>query len=129
MSDLTAAEAQLAHVANAAKSDEYPCPICQYHRAPNPGMIRLTWDHEVDDMGYKVSSWPIFEGSCEDPEREPFTVRGMKRYEVVERNHADQLNHMCDDDGHAQEEISLLLGAAQERRRLRLLLGIEQDRW
>jgi hypothetical protein len=115
-------------------SNTYPCPICARYVQPveSRGIVTLDWDHECDDMGYKVSSWPVFSSTCEDAEREPYTRRGsvVYRYPMIKtdsgnypRNHGEQLNRTIEDDGSASE-VDYILGSAQERRRLRELLGI-----
>lgn len=114
------------------RSNSYPCPICYIsNSAQSPetiGTISLDWDHETDDMGYKVNSWPVFTSECEDPEREAETRRGNYiHFSVIPkrnpRNHAEQLNDIVENEGYSSD-IEVILGAAQERRRLRVLLGI-----
>lgn len=104
-------------------SDRYPCPICARTRNPQMGQLRVWLDGECDDMGYKVSSWPVFEGECADPPPDALSVHILKR--VRPRNHADQLNATMDDDHYGEsEEIARLMGQMFERQRIKALLGL-----
>lgn len=135
-SPLRAIEDRLVLLRDYLSSNEYPCPICVSRgllrtHPEEVGTVTLEWDHECDDMGYKVSSWPVFVSTCQDEERTPYTRRGSVRptgmgyYRTPEypRNHGEQLNRMIEDDG-SSEAVNYILGSAQERRRLRDLLGI-----
>lgn len=117
------------------RSNEYPCPIC--HRSNSMqsqetiGTVTLDWDHEYVD-GYAVSSWPVFSSTCEDAEREPETRRGAsRRYSVFDRkfprNHGEQLTDSVENEEQLSH-VDYILGSAQERRRLRALLGIPDPR-
>lgn len=125
---------KLEKLADVLLSNEFPCPICYRTNVPaeQRGIITLSWDHETDDMGYKVSSWPVFSSTCEDVERVPYTVRGSRIANSWDRgrfprNHGEQLNHAIE-DGDTATEVDYTLGAAQERRRIRELLVIGEMR-
>jgi hypothetical protein len=114
------------------KSDTFPCPICSRRTRDTEkiGILTLSWDIEYDDY-YPVSSEPVILGTCEDEITGFGIIRPHSpRYlgKQLPFNHAEQINEMMGDDM-VCEEMAYILGAAQERRRICELLGIQVKTW
>jgi hypothetical protein len=125
-----------------ARSEEYPCPFdgCA-------GTLRVWVDHEYGEAGGVLSSWPVFEGACD--EAFPADMVGWYKIEAGETglphvweiytthdadgrqdgggyedcgpvNHGSRLNWLCDTRAdYDAPEVARLLGMVAERAALR----------
>lgn len=118
-----------------ATSMEFDCPICAVHwrmagtrefeRLPQ---LTLTFDEEVGEAGSILSSWPVLEGTCEDPVLEP-GERPIWRGHLLDRqprNHAAQVNKENEDGGFITANLERILGEYVGRRKLAEYLGVRR---